>query len=373
MTTGLISKGGDGTPALFWRQWSGTNGRTATGVTEKWNPYSLTLKIMSAVGSNGPIYKNQYLQNIYGYYNDPGWTANDELKVLSKLSTEIRGHSFNLNVAAAEGKQTITLVLGTLKKLTQAMREIRAGRPDRALRALGTATPRDLKKFKVKVLNPKQLKEKDISALWLEIQYGWMPLYKDVYEAMSAYAVIANEPRTTTVKARANKTLRQEFDYGGSSHHKQRALYKRQIVVELKELMSVPRALGLTDPLSVAWELQPLSFVADWFIPIGSYLELLSMIPQLEGRWCTTTTIKTETKTTPVSSGFWSGFFQGAKASNIRIDMNRTLPLAVPVPSPEFKPLNKALNLPHVLNGIALLHQVADVTEHIDLTRWKFR
>lgn len=34
----------------------------------------------------------------------------------------------------------------------------------------------------------------------------------------------------------------------------------------------LPGRFGLLNPLSVAWELMPLSFVADWFLPIGSYL-----------------------------------------------------------------------------------------------------
>ena len=34
--------------------------------------------------------------------------------------------------------------------------------------------------------------------------------------------------------------------------------------------------LGLTDPLGIAWELTRLSFVADWFVPIGAWLQARS-------------------------------------------------------------------------------------------------
>jgi hypothetical protein len=34
-------------------------------------------------------------------------------------------------------------------------------------------------------------------------------------------------------------------------------------------------ALGLTNPLSVAWELTPWSFVADWVLPIGQLIDTL--------------------------------------------------------------------------------------------------
>jgi hypothetical protein len=48
------------------------------------------------------------------------------------------------------------------------------------------------------------------------------------------------------------------------------------------------------DPLSVAWELLPWSFVVDWFIPIGSYLDLVNQVPSLKGRFLTTT-VRTRT------------------------------------------------------------------------------
>lgn len=370
MTTGYVQTGGDGTKSLYIRQWSGSDGQTIAGSTKKkWNPYTLRLDIMSADGG-GPN-KDRFLQNMFSYYNSGDWTANDELRALSDLSSNIRTHSFNLNVAAAEAKQTTFLVVNTLSKLTQALKSVRQGRIDQALRHLGAASPR--KHIMPVSRGSRQLTEKDVSAMWLEIAYGWTPLLKDVYEAMAAYSAITNDSRTFTVIGRAKRKDRQQFTYNDSVQIRQRRVIKRQIIVELEELMSVPRSLGLTDPLSVVWELTPLSFVADWFIPIGRYLELLSMIPQLKGRWCTTTTTIVESEMKPVSSGFWSTYFAGAKATSKRITVARTLPASVPVPTPEFKPLNQALNLPHVLNGIALLHQLSTVWTNVDLTKWKFR
>lgn len=39
----------------------------------------------------------------------------------------------------------------------------------------------------------------------------------------------------------------------------------------------LPAKVGLTNPLSVAWELIPFSFVVDWFLPIGKYLDALDV------------------------------------------------------------------------------------------------
>jgi hypothetical protein len=63
--------------------------------------------------------------------------------------------------------------------------------------------------------------------------------------------------------------------------------YRMSYIYELYEEMSFERNLGLTDPLSVAWELIPYSFVVDWFVPIGTYLDNLNAIPKLIGRFLT--------------------------------------------------------------------------------------
>lgn len=40
-------------------------------------------------------------------------------------------------------------------------------------------------------------------------------------------------------------------------------------------MADLPGRFGLLNPLEVIWELVPLSFVADWFLPIGDYLSAL--------------------------------------------------------------------------------------------------
>jgi hypothetical protein len=45
---------------------------------------------------------------------------------------------------------------------------------------------------------------------------------------------------------------------------------------KIKDLNTLGK-LGLTNPLSAAWNLATLSFVVDWFIPIGDYLDALDV------------------------------------------------------------------------------------------------
>lgn len=42
--------------------------------------------------------------------------------------------------------------------------------------------------------------------------------------------------------------------------------------------MASAQSLGLLDPLTLAWELIPFSFVVDWFLPVGTYLSQLTAL-----------------------------------------------------------------------------------------------
>jgi len=46
--------------------------------------------------------------------------------------------------------------------------------------------------------------------------------------------------------------------------------------------MSLINAFGLDNPLAIAWEVVPFSFVVDWFLPINRYLKNISALNGLE-------------------------------------------------------------------------------------------
>lgn len=48
------------------------------------------------------------------------------------------------------------------------------------------------------------------------------------------------------------------------------------------EILRTLSQLSLTNPLEVAWELVPFSFVVDWMLPIGDYLSNMSALHGIE-------------------------------------------------------------------------------------------
>jgi len=393
MTTGVTEFGSETSPSYYRKTWSGTNGKLNNG-SVVWNPYTMSLRRASQMPGNGypPLNEPLFMGVVWGPHN-VAWGPNDTLDLLNDLGGKVRGHSFNLGVALGQSHQTLNLVLTNLRRITSAVRSLKRGRVDLALRALGVP-PRQTKKrakqrtrrtkgrkelvgyidgqpvysFKGKtialkptdnsnLLASRELVSKDISAMWLEIQYGVKPLLQDVFEAMKAYERHTAGPR----KSRFTVRKRIEWptyvsdplvnSYARWTVHSQT---KRQIIAELTEVLTEPRSLGLLDPASVAWELTPLSFVADWFIPIGSYLEALNVIPMLTGRFLVSDLTTSQTSGTGLKTPY-----AGATCSAETVTVTRTPSSSIVVPLPQFKPLNQALSVGHIKNAIALLHQVS--------------
>ena len=118
------------------------------------------------------------------------------------------------------------------------------------------------------------------------------------------------------------------------------------------------RQLGLADPATVVWELIPYSFVVDWFIPIGSYLENLNQIPTLNGRFLTIKSTRFEGSNN--GQMIQPPFNKWQKVPNINQSyyrLERTVSSSIPVPKPQFNTLPSAMSPTRIWNAIALVVQ----------------
>lgn len=270
--------------------------------------------------------------------------ANDILSLQSRLSEAVKGHSFNLAVSAAEGKKTVQMVVGAITSIGGAISDLKKGRFEKAARRFGVQ-PRS-----------SNLSEKDIAGRWLELQYGWKPLISDVYESAKAYEALSNTSRSSRVTVSMTRKGNYETSASPSLYSCNGNITERwRIIYEMNEQMTAARSLGLMDPLSVAWELIPYSFVVDWFIPIGSYLENLSNIPQLNGRFLTTKTRNYQGAAVKVNSGtVWTKL---PTTSTSTFVMERRNTASLTVPKPAFESLPDAMSPSRIWNALALVTQ----------------
>lgn len=122
---------------------------------------------------------------------------------------------------------------------------------------------------------------KGVADARLAFVYGWKPLATDIYDAANE-AINAIVSKYTTIKVRASEPIHSSteyfpFEFYGSAPglctRNGRYLAELCVTIETKD-RDVARWTSL-NPVSIAWELVPYSFVFDWVVDVGSYLRNL--------------------------------------------------------------------------------------------------
>lgn len=202
----------------------------------------------------------------------------------TKIRKQVQGASVNLAQAFAERQQVERMFLRTAASLTQSIKSIKKGNFIGAVKALGLqVTEKDRlysRKWRksFKSLPP----DKSVSSAWLELQYGWKPLLSDVYGSAELLAErMRNRESVCTVICKTNRPTITSYPlspYSGATVGSitKSDLQSCKILLDYTvsdDMAVVLGKTGLTNPLLLAWELVPYSFVVDWFFPLGNYLE----------------------------------------------------------------------------------------------------
>lgn len=198
--------------------------------------------------------------------NFPGLYADCYAKLRSKAFERAEAA---LAVDIAERNKTLQMVGSAVNRLISAARNVRRGRFAQAARDLKIQKPKNLKDF-----------NKYFAENWLAYRYGWTPLYGSIAASLE---VFDKPPRDHFVKATvsAQRSIQDSWVTAAIT-------MKGRMVVESPTVARLNQ-MGLLNPLSVAWELVPFSFVADWFLPVGSYLESMTSFTGLRFEEASTT------------------------------------------------------------------------------------
>jgi hypothetical protein len=300
--------------------------------------------------------------SLMGYFGAPTWAAanlldaNDQLKLLGKLREKMSGSDFNMSVFLGEGHQTLKMIGDTAIKIAKSLRHLRKGDLAGSARSLLEGTSRaPIKPYSQ--MKPFRPTAERMSSHWLELQYGWLPLLKDVEAGAEALAYQLSAPAQQTFRmsvSRESNLLKTTAGFKAPVIGTSRRVHRRSLKVIVSEKPSFMATLGLTNPELVAWELLPFSFVADWFIPIGSYLEARAITSCIVAKYVTSDK-RTGTRWTPISSAFT----HPVRATFRQVAFDRSISAAPKLPLPSFKPLSQVASWQHCANAIALVTQFA--------------
>jgi len=270
-------------------------------------------------------------------------------RAVTKALLKLKNQRINLGVAMAEAQRTADLVGSTASRLARAREAYDNGLWRKAKSILG-------------------LNGRGTVRSWLELQYGWLPLLGDVHGAVEATQNAAGLGNCiVTVRAKESEEENwDEFDHPDQPLDRMRCQgwADAGVTVSLSyepdnDMLAAFSALGLTNPAVIAWELVPYSFVVDWFLPIGNWLDTLDATVGYKykgGSRSERRRYHEVAKRLPFDQAgyvFRDPHWEGTPALRREVSLKRVVYDTSPLPTLP-RPKNP-LSLKHMANGLSLL------------------
>lgn len=214
-----------------------------------------------------------------GTGGDDGHIAGAATLAENRLRSVVGGMSVNLAQALGERKQTANLLASSAKRLFEAGYAIRKGNLQAASELLGLASTMKVYNRFGRPVKHVRGREIDIGNVWLEYKYGWKPLMQDIYGSMDLLTRKLSASDGLSVEASGRAYDRQQSPPGNVPKWSRLVdtSAKMSFVAHMEdEAAIIASASGISNPLLLAWELIPYSFVFDWLMPVGNYLEGLT-------------------------------------------------------------------------------------------------
>lgn len=349
-------------------------------------PYSMTSTVweQSVVGRSNSLanFDKGAITDAWSFLNVPDPVFEDPrgaaaASAMQKFFENADSHKSNVGVTIAELPKTIELIGSTATRIYDLFRSLKRFDIPGAFAAIGLDSKKHQKSLARRSRSvprtPKGRMDFASSAI-LEVQYGWRPLLSEIDNAMSDLAEkFAKQGEHIYIRGGATRegsvsnwsgpfttTSRKQFAGKPVNRVQAGVIAYAQIVDANARTRS---GMGVVNPLEIAWELLPFSFVADWFAPIGSWLsslDALSGLSFVKGSRSALWTVQW--------SGHMSGYittgtpirFKGEQKTYKKVVFTRTVLTSFPSTFSMFhiKGLRQALGTEHSINAIALLHQV---------------
>lgn len=190
-------------------------------------------------------------------------------------------NSAMVGVALAEARSTAEMLNNRCVQLYRGFRALAKGDFGTFIR---TFNIQRLPKHK----DLKRVRSKQAAGLWLEYWLGWAPTVADVYAAVG---VLTGELPGGLVTGTATLSRRDKGGWGVWQNNadagdwdfwaKARVKYSAMLKITNPNLL-LANQLGLVNPLSVALELVPFSFIFEWFVNLGQVISTMTDFLGLE-------------------------------------------------------------------------------------------
>lgn len=294
----------------------------------------------NATGSKHSLFDGSVSHQVRGYKNELMNLA--ENKFIEELGA-VRVNALDM---WRTRKESATMIGSTMFRIATAGLALKKGRWRQCCDILG--------------IKKKRPKESSFPSQWLEYSYGWAPLYGDCYIIANDMLTVPASPLYGKARGAWHDVIR--YDGGMISSVVDRyvkGLGTATAFVTIDEpVMASLSQYGVLNPFAVMWESVPFSFVVDWFIPIGDYINQFNVTSglKLTDYNVTGTVIQSQVGTVTGSPRFYPGY-QHVPCISKSVSKSRILKS---VPEFHFPRITNPLDFhpTRIANAIALLTTV---------------
>lgn len=235
---------------------------------------------------------------ISGYYPDAQLISAAYDDMLSSISSGTGVNSGGWGENLAEAKESLSMVTSRILQVARFTNSIRKVRFGDAAKALGIGVPSGIhkswKRDQQGNWSPRRGSKwrgraKGLGDAWLEYHFGWQPLVQDIHDGLQ------NASKSDFGSHRVHG--KRQLDTGGYTvNHVDdggHALDQWEVSATFKMAADVhisngnaflANRMGLVNPVSVAWNLIPFSFVVDWFGNVGQVINSMTDFVGLDVR-----------------------------------------------------------------------------------------
>jgi hypothetical protein len=244
---------------------------TPAGTERKVNAHSylsMTTEVFPMTYSDGGISK-VYLKPLTHEHSALSSPANAEylnIQLGNGLSESIQSSKIEFLSEAAEAKETVESIGAVAIRLYKAAAAVRRGRYREALSHLGVN------------LNDERDLFKTPSDFWLAYQFGVKPLV----ELVNSLNELKNDgfvpqPKSARAQESTNWQITQ-YQVSGYMRFQVDIKYTYSLRAACKFVFTDPAAsfakdYGFDNPLTALWNIVPFSFLVDYFLPVGDWLD----------------------------------------------------------------------------------------------------
>lgn len=210
-----------------------------------------------------------------GGHFDADW-LNAYNKAYIRFVADVHQVRANLALTLVDYEKSWVLIGSTISTVLHAASDLRSGRFPSFLARLGVL-PRSRHRGCLKSGEGYRLTDGTfvtMSNMWLSYSFGWVPLFQDVYNACQ---VLGNNPPGSRCKGHGSAQFQSVY-YADDVWYRQTVVGRVGVSIEAVIRITSPNELlleqlGLANPAYVLWDAVPFSFIADWFLPVGRFLQ----------------------------------------------------------------------------------------------------